>query len=248
MVIKALIIEDELRGRKALKNLLARFCANVEIVGEAITVKQSIELIESTKPDLVFLDIELPHQNGFALLEHFPNPDFSIIFTTAYDDYAIQAFRISAVDYLLKPIDFRLLQKAVEKVRNKVNNLQRSESLELLLDNVKKVPFNKIALPISNGLAFIELKDLIFCKADRNYTYFHLIEGKKYVVSKPLKYYEAILNNAHFFRINRSVIINLHMLKSYSRTKSGEIVLTSEDVFTISENKKQQFLEQINYR
>ncbi|MEM1320387.1 MAG: LytTR family DNA-binding domain-containing protein [Bacteroidota bacterium] len=242
--LKAIIVEDEPKGRDTLRNMLARFCPDVALIGEAATVAQGAELIEQQLPDLVFLDIELPEQNGFALLEYFPKPNFSIVFTTAYDQYAVQAFRISAVDYLLKPINFTYLRQAVKRVQSM--QAHRQASLQALATNVQAKDFKKIALPAANGYHFIDLDRIIACEADRNYTLFHLEEGKKIIVAKPLKHFEDLLCDLHFFRINRSFIINLHCLQSYVRTQKGEVLLKNGMQLSLSEQKKAAFLERVN--
>lgn len=246
MHLNAIIIEDEIKGRDTLRNMLARFCPEVNVIGEALTVKQGVELIEKKTPDIIFLDIELPEKNGFTLLDYYPSPDFDIIFTTAYDQFAVQAFRISAIDYLLKPINFKELIQAVNKVKSKKNIFQKRDRFQSLSHNIKTETFDKIALPVANGYLFVEIPDIVFCEADRNYTVFNLKNGKKQVVSKPLKYFEDLLCNLYFFRINRSVIINLYFLKSYSRSRTGEVILKNDKIFTLSEQKKKRFLERIN--
>ncbi len=244
-MLKVVIIEDEKKSRDVLRNLIYRFCTDVQIVGEAPTVKLGVDIINSKHPDLVFLDIELPEQNGFALFDVFKDPSFEVVFTTAYDQFAIQAFRISALDYLLKPINFKHLQEAVKKVKEKNSLVENLSKIEVLNDAIKNEKFDKIALPVSNGFVFVNLKEILFCKAERNYTSFNLVNGKKELISKPLRFFEEVLGELNFFRVNRSIMININFVQGYSRTNSGEVILSNNERFSVSEQRKQRFLQRI---
>ncbi len=246
MKIKAIIIEDEIKSRDTLRNMLMLYCPNVEIIGEAMTVEEGRKLILKQKPDLVFLDIELPEKDGFYLFQYFPNPSFDVIFTTAYDQYAIQAFRIAAVDYLLKPINVDLLEEAIKRVIKIRKNKKNDNRLGILKSNYNARNFQKIALPSSNGYVFLEIKSIIACEASRSYTNIYTKAGEKYIVSKPLVFLEKSLQELRFFRINRSYIINLDFLKSYTRTHRGEVTLINGMTMSLSENKKEAFLSHLN--
>jgi len=247
MKLKTLLVEDERKSRDTLRHMLAEFCPEVDLIGEAMTVEEARKIIEQAEPDLVFLDIELPQQNGFHLFVHFPKPVFEVVFTTAYDQYALQAFQIAAIDYLLKPIDIKLLQEAVSRVLRKRALNKPDPRLEILHNNYRQKEFGKIALPSNNGYVFTALKDIIACEASRSYTTIYLKGGEKMLISKPLKFLEVRLCNLHFFRISRSYIINLHTLRSYTRTHRGEVVLTNGMTLAISEEKKKAFLERLNF-
>ena len=245
-MLDVVIIEDELKSRDVLRHLIAKYCFDTTVVGEATTVDAGVDLINKHKPDLVFLDIELPGQNGFALFDYFADPPFEVIFTTAYDQFAIRAFRISAIDYLLKPINFKHLQEAVKKVVDKKGRLHNKKKIDILSSVVNNEQFDKIALPITGGYLFIRISKILYCKAERNYTSFILDDGKKHLVSKPLRYFEEILCQQHFFRINRSVIVNLHFIESYSRSNSGEVILNSQERFSVSDQVKSRLMERLN--
>ena len=234
-----------MNGRKALRNLIQKFCPEVEVVAETMTVEEAIDPIETLNPDLVFLDIELPKQNGFTLLELFPNPGFEVIFTTAYEQYAVKAFQMAAVDYLLKPIDFVLLRQAIQRARVNKQRNGLSKRFEIVKESYQNGNFDRLALPTSNGYIFINIKDIVACEASRNYTYFNLKSGKKIIVSKPLKHFEKLLGQRHFFRIHRSIIVNMNCIDRYIRTKNGEIVLDNGMVFPISESRRENFLRKI---
>ncbi len=240
--LSAIIVEDELKSQDALRHLLQRFCPEVDILGAAMTVQEAIHLIAAHRPHLVFLDIELPQENGLSLLKYIPKPDFAIIFTTAYDQYAVQAFRLAAVDYLLKPIDPTQLKSAIQKVKSREDEQRKARQLELLYNNFQK-NFQKIALPTSNGYVFVEIDQILYCEANRSYSCFYLISGQKILVSKPLKTFEDILKPFQFFRINRSNIINLKYIEKYSRTRLGEVILNNGKVLSVSENKRDAFLK-----
>ncbi|MCR9286263.1 MAG: response regulator transcription factor [Bacteroidetes bacterium] len=240
--MNAIIIEDEPRSRNVLRQLLAEYCPSIEISGEAGHVMAGVELIRSHQPNIVFLDIELPQKNGFALFDYFPNPEFSVIFTTAYDQYAVQAFRMSAIDYLLKPIDPLELQEAVNRVKKEGALKQSNQHIQVMKENLKSES-KKLGLPSSNGLVFVTLKEIIRCEASRNYSLFYLSSGEKIIVSKPLKMFSDLLEEFSFFRINRSHLINLSFIKSYTRTKQGEITMDDGAILSLSDKRKEAFLE-----
>ncbi len=244
MGLKVIIVEDEAKSRDTLRHLLQRFCKTVEIVGEAATVQEAIGLIEREKPQVVFLDIELPRESGFRLLQYFPQAPFDVIFTTAYDQYAVQAFRLAAVDYLLKPIDVEQLQEAVAKVKAKEKDAPPHAPLEWLAGDQWHA-LDKLALPTSEGYSFIEMDRIIFCEANRSYTLFHLSDEQRILVSKPLKFFEELLPTATFFRISRSYIVHLKHIQKYSRAQQGSITLVNGQVLSISEQKRESFLKRI---
>jgi len=185
-MIKSVIIDDEKKGRETLKNMLAKYCNNVEVVDEANSAKNGKEIIENHNPDLVFLDIQMPHGTGFDMLEDVEEVNFEVIFTTAYDQYAIKAIKFAALDYLLKPIDIDELKNAVDRVKNKLASVDTNKNFEIFLQNLKGIN-KKIALPTAEGVSFIETKKIIRCEADGNYTCFFLANENKILVSKTLK-------------------------------------------------------------
>lgn len=245
-MIRSLIVDDEPDNRLTMHTLLTKFCKDVEVVAEAGTVKEAVAKINSTKPDVVFLDIEMPQENGFQLFRYFTDIDFEVIFTTAYDEYAVKAFRYSAIDYLLKPINLEELREALTRVSNsdmqpELNKI-RLQTLEYNLDH----SFQKIALPVLNGFEFINTNDIIHLKADNNYTIVHTTNSK-HLVSKTLRDFEIMLTPSNFFRVNRSNLINLNFLKRYIRNKSPLIELTNGTQIKLPLARKQTFLEQIGY-
>jgi Response regulator of the LytR/AlgR family len=184
----------------------------------------------------------LPQEDGFKLLQYIPNPTFEIIFTPAYDQYAVQAFRMSAVDYLLKPIDVDQLKEAIKKIIKKGTIEHKKDQLELLTAGQIK-EFDKIALPTVEGYSFIKLDDIIYCEASRSYTLFQLLNQEKIMASKSLQYFEVLLKPNPFFRITRSNIINLKYLQKYSRVQQGEVILSNDKTLPVSKHKRVAFLK-----
>lgn len=241
-MIKVMIIDDEKHCITTLQHLLKNFKDEFEVVA---TTQQSIHaktLIEEHKPHLVFLDIEMPIMNGLELLEQFTSLPFETIFTTAYDQYAIKALRLSALDYLLKPIDKQELNAALEKYKSK-ELLTTQEQVQ----QVKKITQQKItdtlALSTIEGLLFIKMKDIMYLEATSSYTTIFMSNGTKYLASKTLATFEEVMDEAIFFRPHKSYIINLKNVKQYIRGEGGEIIMENGTSISLSRNKKQQFLE-----
>ena len=243
-MINAIIVDDEESSQATLKNLIAEFCKNVNLLGIASSVKEGIGLINSEQPDLVFLDVEMPVQNGFSLLKHFEEPDFSVIFTTAFREYAIEAFRFSAVDFLLKPIDLDDMKKAIAKATSKKEAEATKEKLKTLKENLNNV-CNKLALPTSDGYYFVELENIIRCSSESNYTFFHLTSGKKILVSKTLKVFNTLLEDHNFFRISRSDLVNLNHIVKFGRQKTPTVTLSDDTTLTLSLRRTEAFIKRI---
>ena len=250
--LRAVIIDDEANARQALTNMLQFVAPEVVICGEAKNVDLGIELINTQKPNLVFLDIQMPGKTGFDLLSSFDKLDFGVIFTTAYQEYALKAFRFSAIDYLLKPIDPDELQEAVKKYKGMMGEVDKKQ-LEILQehlanptiieDKIRKPNLHqRIALPSAEGVHFINLSDIIQCESLGSYTKFNLINGQKIVVSKLLKEYEEILDNYHFFRVHQSNIINLEHIKRYVKGDGGQVWMIDNAEIEVSRRRKEEFL------
>jgi two-component system, LytTR family, response regulator len=240
-IIHAIIIDDEERARNTLSSLLLNYCPEINVLATCSNVPDGVLSINKHKPDVVFLDIEMPDYNGFELLGFFREIDFDIIFVTAYSEYAIKAFEISAVDYILKPIDIDQLKNSVEKLKQKKLHSQMQEQIELLKESYKGDDIRKIALSMSNGLTFVEVADIVLLEADGAYTTFYLKDAQKILVSKKLKFYEDILSNrSYFFRTHRSYFINVNYIKTYSRSENA-ILMENAFSVTISRDRKQEF-------
>jgi two-component system LytT family response regulator len=239
--LHAIIIDDEERGRSSLQTLVNEYCPNVNIVASCANVPEGVIAIHKHKPQLIFLDIEMPEYSGFDLLEFFRDIDFEIIFVTAYSEYAIKAFEVSAVDYLLKPVQIEQLQHAVEKVKQKRLQSSMQNRLDLLKEAFKGETLRKIAVPMGDGLLFIEVNNVVMLEADGAYTQVFLNDGSKILVSKKLKFFEDILETRPgFFRVHRSYIININYIKKYLRGENM-ILMDNHTNVSLSRDRKQEF-------
>ncbi len=246
--MKAIIVDDEIKARRVLEAMLVENCPQIEIVGLAPDVPEAVKLINKLKPDLVFLDIEMPIYGGFQLLDFFEKIDFQIIFITAHNHYALDAFKVSATDYLLKPVDIEQLVKAVEKAQKQAGSSQVSLSISTLKENIKEENGNikRIALPVANGLLFADVEDLLYLQADSSYTLIFTVQGQRHLVSKNLKEFEKILPPNIFLRIHRSYIINVNKIKEYHKQDGGYVKMMNDETIFISKDRKEDFLELIN--
>ena len=239
--IKAIIIDDEERARHSLSTLLADYCKDIEVIDSYSNVPEGVLAINKYKPDVVFLDVEMPEYNGFELLDFFRDIDFDIVFVTAYSHFAIRAFEVSAIDYILKPVEIEALQKAVEKVKQKKFQNSLQQRLELLKESYKGEEIRKIALPMGDGLLFIEVIDIVLLEADGAYTNVFLKNGSKILVSKKLKFFEDILlTRPSFFRPHRSHLININYIIKYIRGESS-ILMDNQATISLSRDRKQEF-------
>lgn len=246
-MLTALIIDDEQRNRDTLERMLQNFCPQVQVLNKVDSVQAAIDFMEGQMPDVLFLDIEMPGGNGFTLLEHYENPSFEVIFTTAHDLYAINAIKFAALDYLLKPVNIKELQDAVKRAEKKVstksdtNNQKKYEALRSNLAQPDR-KFTKIAMPTSEGIDFIDADDILVAQADRSYARFHLKGGKKIVVSKPLKEYEELLEQCNFFRVHKSHMVNLNRIEKYVKGKGGYVIMDDGSHVDVSVRRKEELL------
>ncbi len=252
-MLKALIVEDEKKSQLLLKSMVEEFCKGVEIVAIAGSVKEALAAIEEYQPDLLFEDIELPDGDGFQVLEQCAKINFDIIFTTAYDQYAVKAFKFSATDYLLKPIDIEELQQAVERVVQKRASggppvFPTKESVGVLAQQARNPhqPLKRIVLPTASGFTVVNPEEIIRCESDRNYTYIFLADKRRILVSKTIKEYEDMLEEYNFFRIHQSHLINLLFLKNYIRGRGGSVELTDGTIVDVSARRKSDFMRRLN--
>ncbi|MDQ3047909.1 MAG: LytTR family DNA-binding domain-containing protein [Bacteroidota bacterium] len=248
-MIKAVVVDDELGARESLSKMIEKNCKHIEIVGKADSTLSAYEAITTKKPDLVFLDIEMPNGNAFDLLEKFKEIDFDIIFTTAYDHYAIRAIKFSAIDYILKPIDPEELIQAVFRFEEKIGQKNMlDKKFKALLSNVKpENKLKKVGIPDGDGLIFINLSDIIRCDSDGNYTFFILTTGKKIIASRTLGEYEQMFVDDNFFRVHRSHLINLEHVKKYIKGEGGYVIMTDNSQVEVSRRNKNDFLEKLSH-
>lgn len=241
-MLKAVIIEDEQKARRILQTLIEDNCTDIKVVGVAEDVPAGVKSIIQNKPDVVFLDIELPGFNGFELADFFDEINFEIIFTTAYSQYALQAFQMSAVDYLLKPIQIEQLVASVEKARKR-RGQQVAEKLKILKENLSPNPHKKIALPIAEGYLFVEQDEIVYLEADNTYTTIYFTNGNKILVSRSLKEFVELISSPDFFKPHRSYYVNTTRIRQYNKQDGGSLVMENGHTIYIARDKKQEFIE-----
>jgi two-component system LytT family response regulator len=243
LILNSVLVDDERPSREALGTYLRDFCPNVKIVAECENIQSAYQSIQSLRPELVFLDIEMPNGNGFDLLRMFKKIEFKVIFVTAYSEHALRAFRFSATDYLLKPVKVDELVDAVSKVRHEMALQYTNLNLQTLLEGIsgRETIDKQIVIPSSRGFTVLKTSDIILCEAEGYCTHFHLTGKEKITSSRNLKYYEELLSNSQVMRVHHSYLIHLNHVKGYSHL--GEISLTEDLSCPLGNNYKAQFLE-----
>ena len=241
--LKTILVDDEKPSREALATYIRDFCPGVKIVAECDSVKSAFQAIQEHQPQLIFLDIEMPNGNGFDLLQLFKNPTFKVIFVTAFSDYAIRAFRFSAIDYLLKPVKVDELIEAVDKVKQELLSGPDNQNLISLMESLNHTDIqpHKLVIPNTKGYIVINTSDLIMCQADGYVTHFYILGKSKVCSTKILKHYEEILDHHQFIRVHRSHLVNLVHVKGY--THLGEILLADNLTCSLGDTYKQHFVE-----
>lgn len=247
MQFKAVIVDDELPSLQNLEFKITEFCPDVKIVATFQRPEDAIVHLNIHKPDILFLDIEMPRINGFSLLERFPDYSFNVIFTTAYDHYAIEAVRQGVFDYLVKPINVTELQKAVSRLTQKVATKPANRA-ELFLDGSQDgySQKNKISINSSEGIDFYKISDIVYIESSSNYCRLYLVNGQKILATKLLKEFEELLARYRFFRIHHSYLINLNHLKKYVRGDGGQVVMSDDTMLDVSRRKKEEFMKLLN--
>ncbi len=245
--ITAILIDDELSSLQNLQQKLIEFCPDVKVVATAQKPEEAILLIQQYKPDVIFLDIEMPRMNGFRMLDEINELDFDIIFTTAYNHYAVDAIRISAFDYLMKPIAIKDLQNAVERLA-KQQQLHTKDKLGVLKNSLQntKSQEEKIVIPTSDGMEFIAIHTILHIESSSNYSKIYFVDGKTILVTKLLKDFEDILLPYRFYRIHNSHLINLKYIEKYIRIDGGQVRLIDGTTLDIARRKKEEFLKLIS--
>lgn len=243
--IKVVIVDDESRARKFLSSLLTDYVGDIEVIGMAESVVEAKKVIDQTNPEIVFLDVQMPGGNGFTLLDEYPNPKFDVVFTTAFDKYAIDAIKKSALDYIMKPISIEELKETINKYRNKKETESGlPEETFLIPDFVDSGKQDvKIAIPNVKGFDLVKVKDILYCKADSNYSSFVLEDGNSYIASHTLKYFEEILNTYGFLRIHDSYFVNLSKITKYVRGRGGSVIMSDGAEIPVSRSRKDDLIE-----
>lgn len=238
--MKVAILDDEVHCVEGLVLNMTQLFPQAEIVYKGTRPEEAIDSLKRAKPDLLFLDVEMPGMSGFEFLDHIHPITFDVIFTTAYSQYALKAFKAKAINYLLKPIDETELEEAVEQWQQSHKKDSASQNMEGLLEYLKREGSlkNKIAVPVTDGYEFIEIDDILYCQSQNNYTYLFLKENKRVILSKTLKEFENLLEKYFFLRIHKSYLINPNYIKKYNRNDGGYLVMTDGQSIPVSRNKK----------
>jgi len=248
-MIRSIVIDDEQHCVRALLNDLQQHCPSIEVVEACSSAKEGIMSIKKVNPDLIFLDVEMPWMNGFEMLEVLGDVNFSIIFTTAHDEFAAKAFRISAVDYLLKPIDANDLKAAVQKVERKMEEGSSLRHITNLLRNIRQPSAEqKIALPQREGYEFIGVSSIIYCQAEGAYTKVFITDKKTMLISRTLGDVEELLPPEMFQRIHHSTLINVNYVSQFLRTDGGYVVLKNGEKLSVSKAKKEMLMARLGLK
>lgn len=245
-MLKAVIIDDEPDCVALMALQLKAHCPQVQVLCQTTDPAAGLQAIQNLRPDLVFLDVEMPMMNGFSLLEQLEDISFSLIFVTAYNEFALKAFRFSALDYLLKPVNIQHLCEAVRKAekRQRIDHRQ----LDMLRHQLKEGQYpSKIAIPFQSGVVFVELKELIYCEADSNYTKLMLTYGKSYLLSKTLREVQEVLEERNFLRVHRQYLINLDHIKMYHKGDGSYLVMTGEVTIPVAKNQKERLVQKFGW-
>lgn len=250
-MIKIVIIDDEKDAIKSIELIINEYCSNAEVIGTASSAAEGRTIIQSKNPDLVFLDIEMPRGNGFDMLEMIPERNFEVIFITAYNNFAIKAFKYSAVDYILKPIDIDEFIDAVDRVEQRLllssdNSSTNQDKYNSLLENIQTNQPTKIMVPTSEGQIYIEIANIFRIEAEGSYSMIFLNDNNKMLISKNLKEFENMLSENNFYRPHNSHLINLEQVKKYVLKDGGYIEMTDETIVPISRRKKDSFIEKMH--
>jgi two-component system, LytTR family, response regulator len=244
-MIRSVIIDDEANNVENLKKLLAKYCPEVEVLGEASSARQGIELINLLTPDLVFLDIEMPQQTGFDLLIQIPEIRFEIIFVTAFNNYALKAIKFNALDYILKPIDIEELAAAVMRAKKRLSDKNQLEATQQALINLQQPRSKRIALASAEKIEFFEVNTIVRCLGENNYTRFYFENGESRLVSKPLSEYEDLLADHEFWRVHKSHLVNSERIVSFVKRDGGYLVTSDGCHVPVSRRKKDELLERL---
>lgn len=245
-MISAIIIDDEQHARYILQAMLERnFSDKIKVIDSLESVKEGVFSIHKHHPDLVFLDIEMPDENGFKLFDYFDTIPFSVIFVTAYQDFAIEAIKVAALDYIMKPVNFIDLQAAVSLYEKKKIKGISQERIDMFLNSLNPLPDSKgkVALPTFTGYQLEKVNSIMFCEADQNYTKIFINRGEIILVSKPISFLEEILPKDTFFRIHKSHLVNLNYIKSYNRTDGFQVTLDNGTILDVATRRNQDFLK-----
>lgn len=246
--LKTILIDDEPRGISSMHKLLQINCPDIDVIGSCTNADDAIELIKNMNPDLIFLDIAMPGKNGFELLKEVKELNFEIIFVTAHNQFMIEAFHFSAIDYLLKPVEDNLLVDAVNRARKRIKEKSGNQHIETFMHNMrqKQTPQKmRLCIPSLKGFQVIELDDILYAESSGNYTNLYFANNKMVCTSKPMHDYETLLEDAGFARIHKSYLVNLLHIKEYIRGEGGSVILSNGREIEVARRKKESFLDKL---
>jgi len=244
-MIKTLIIDDEKSSRDTLRGFVKNYCQDIQVIGESESAEQGIDQIKKLQPDLIFLDIELPLGSGFDLLEACKHANFEVIFTTAHDQYALQAIKVCALDYLLKPISAADLINAVAKISERSHSGSSQPQIGAFVENISNLnkQLSNIVLPTLDGFIVVKISDIVRCEADKNYTFFIFTNNEKILVSKTLKEFDELLHDMDFIRVHQSHLINASHVQRYIKGSGGYVKMSDDSIIEVSRRKKELLME-----
>jgi two-component system LytT family response regulator len=246
--IKAILVDDEPRGLSSLQRLLEFHCPEVEVMQSCRRANEAKTAIERLHPELIFLDIEMPGKNGFELLDEIPQIDFEIIFVTAYNDYTTQALHLSAVDYLLKPVNENLLVEAVKRAGKRIGSKTENQPVETFLHNIQQAGASqkmKLCIPFSRGFEVVDIQNIIYVEANSNYSNFHFTNRSMVCASKPVHEYATLLEDCNFVRVHKSYVVNLNHILQYIKGEGGNVVMTGGKEIEVSRRKKEILMKKM---
>lgn len=246
--IRSILVDDEPRGLTSLRKLLQIHCPEVDVQRACTSAGEAQRAIDEIEPELIFLDIAMPGKSGLDMLREIPVRKFETIFVTAHNSYAMQALQLSAVDYLLKPVDEDLLVAAVEKVKKKIEEKEGHQQIDTFLHNMQNVGIPqkmKLCIPSMKGFQVVDIPDIIYCEANSNYTNFYFTNRSMICASKPVHEYETLLEDSNFVRIHKSYVVNLDHVKEYVRGEGGSVILTGGQEVEVSRRKKELLMQRM---
>jgi two-component system LytT family response regulator len=244
-MLKLLIADDEENVQETISAIVEKYCRGVSIVACTASVSATVKAIQQYEPEIVLLDIEMKEGTGFDVLKKITDPKFRIIFVTAYQEYAVEAFRFSALDYILKPIDQELLVQAIKKASESIDREKLSLKIDSFMFNMDHISkeMKKIALKTADNIHLVNLRDIVYCEADRSYTYFYLNDKSRVTVSSPLGQYEDLFNGYGFLRIHSSFLVNINYIKRYEKGDGGKVIIDDKTSLPVSTRKKEQLMQ-----
>jgi two-component system LytT family response regulator len=247
-MIRTVILDDEPLAREVIVSLLRKYCPEVEIIGTAGDIEEGVRIIRQKRPELLMLDIHLVDGTSFDLLNRLDTAEYKVIFVTAFEEYAIRAFKFSAMDYILKPVSPEELRSAVDKVQDSLDKESLTRRLEILYDNLNNKPDEnrKIALRTATNMHFVNLSDIIRCQSEKNYTQFFLLSGEVVTVSKTLKEFEELFGKYHFIRVHQSHLVNMQHIRKFAKADGGVLIMSDNSEVPVSLRKREEFMKTVN--